>query len=237
MTGQQLTARYRERGLRDAAEARAQLVVLRLDTPGGLESSMRTMTQAIMASRVPVAVYVTPPGARAASAGMFLTLAAPVAAMAPGTNIGAAHPVGIGGGESDSIMTGKVVNDGAAFWASVPSLGSLLLYQPFGIPSPTAPAVRVSPWLVAAMTAGMTAFFGLVVRALVRAQRAEVLTGIQALVGRIGVAVTNLNPGGQVRVDSEMWSATAEYGSINAGEEVEVVDVEGVTLLVRRPSA
>jgi membrane-bound serine protease (ClpP class) len=394
-----LTERYLERGLRDAADAGAQLVVLRLDTPGGLESSMRAMAQAIMASRIPVAVYVDPPGARAASAGMFLTIAASVAAMAPGTNIGAAHPVGLGGGQADSVMTGKVVNDAAAFarslaeergrngiwteaavrrsvsltasealqqnvidivardlgdllqqldgrqvaaatetvtlhtegaeivdqpmklgerllhvitdpniayvlftlamvglvaelyhpglifpgvtgavslllalvafgslpinWAGVLLmiisvalviaelhtqgggvlgvgaiitfvLGSLLLYQPMGVPSPAAPAVRVSPWLVAALTTAMAAFFGLVIRSLVRAQRAPVLTGTQALLGRIGIAATDLVPTGQVRVDSEVWSAIAAYDTVRAGDEVEVIDVEGVTLIVRR---
>jgi membrane-bound serine protease (ClpP class) len=397
-----LTARYLDRGLREAADASAQLVVLRLDTPGGLESSMREMTKTIMASPVPVAVFVTPAGARAASAGMFLTIAAPIAAMAPGTNIGAAHPVGIGGGEADSVMAGKVVNDAAALarslaaergrngvwaesavrqsasitatealdqkvidvvahdlddllvqldgrqvtsaghtvtlhtagaeivdqpmrfgerllhvitdpniayllftlamiglvaelyhpglifpgltgalslilalvafdslpinWAGVLLLliavalviaelhtqgggvmgvgaivsfvlGSLLLYQPFGTPSPTAPSVRVNPWLVAAMTTAMAVFFGLVIRALVRAQRAPVLTGPQALIGRIGIALTDLEPAGRVSVDGEVWSAVAEYGSVRSGEEVEVTYIEGVTLHVRRPFA
>jgi membrane-bound serine protease (ClpP class) len=114
-------------------------------------------------------------------------------------------------------------------------LGSLLLYQPFGTQSPTAPAVRVDPWLVAAMTAGMAAFFGLVIRALVRAQRAPVVTGPQALIGRVGIALTNLEPTGRVRVDGEVWSAVAQYGAVRVGEEVEVADVEGVTLYVRRP--
>jgi membrane-bound serine protease (ClpP class) len=113
-----LTARYLERGLRQAADAGAQLVVVRLDTPGGLESSMRQMTQSLLSSPVPVAVYVAPPGARAASAGMFLTLAAHIAAMAPGTNIGAAHPVGLGG-QVDEVMVEKLVQDAAALARSV----------------------------------------------------------------------------------------------------------------------
>ncbi len=107
------TARYLTRGLGEAAAARAALVVLRLNTPGGLESSTRKMTEAMLSSPVPVVVYVAPAGARAASAGMFITIAAHVAAMAPGTNIGAAHPVGVGG-QADTVMTGKVVNDAAA---------------------------------------------------------------------------------------------------------------------------
>ena len=395
-----LTARYLERELHEAASARAELVVLRLNTPGGLESSMRRMTEAILASQVPVAVYVAPPGARAASAGMFITIAAHVAVMAPGTNIGAAHPVGIGGARADSVMTGKVVNDAAALaralaaergrnaawaeeavrrsvsitatealerdvidliapdldkllrqldgrqvrtaagqvtvrtaaarlieqpmrlherllhvitdpnvayllftiamvgimaelynpgmifpgvtgavslvlalvafgslpinWAGVLLLllaagltiaelyaegfgvfgvgalaafvlGSLMLYEPFGVPSPALPAVRVSPWLIAATAAGMSAFLVLVVRALVRVQRTPVVVGPQALVGRAGVALSNLEPTGQVRVDGEVWSAVAEDEAVRAGESVEVAAVEGVTLRVRRP--
>jgi len=78
-----LTARYLERALADAERDGASLLVMRLDTPGGLDTAMREMTQAILAARVPVVVYVAPSGARAASAGLFLALAAHVAAMAP----------------------------------------------------------------------------------------------------------------------------------------------------------
>jgi membrane-bound serine protease (ClpP class) len=114
-----ISARYVGRELdRAASDGATQLVVVQLDTPGGLDSSMRTMTQALLGSRVPVAVYVAPPGARAASAGMFITLAADVAAMAPGTEIGAAHPVQLRG-RSDSVMIDKLVNDTAAFARSI----------------------------------------------------------------------------------------------------------------------
>ncbi|MEW6580442.1 MAG: nodulation protein NfeD [Chloroflexota bacterium] len=108
-----LTAQYLDRILDDAKARGAQLVVLKLDTPGGLDSSMREMIQDILASPVPVAVYVTPSGARAASAGLFLLIAGHVAAMTPSTNTGAAHPVGLGG-DTDEVMTSKVVNDAAA---------------------------------------------------------------------------------------------------------------------------
>src|SRR5215469_9085976 len=87
------TSRHIERALRRAAADAAQLVVIRLDTPGGLVSSTRDIIQSVIASPVPVAVYVAPGGARAASAGTYIAYAANVAAMAPGTNIGAATPI------------------------------------------------------------------------------------------------------------------------------------------------
>ncbi|HEU0295529.1 MAG TPA: nodulation protein NfeD [Anaerolineales bacterium] len=106
-------ANYLKRALRDAEEQRASLVVIQMDTPGGLDHSMREIIQDILSSPVPVAVYVSPSGARAASAGLFILLSSDVAAMAPGTNTGAAHPVGLGG-EADDVSIAKAVNDAAA---------------------------------------------------------------------------------------------------------------------------
>jgi len=394
-----LTARYLERGLREARDSRAAAVVVRLDTPGGLETSMRKMTAAMLASPVPVVVYVSPPGARAASAGMFLTIAAHVAAMAPGTNIGAAHPVASGGGKMDAVMEGKVTNDAAALarslagargrnvkwaeeavrrsvsitaeealklnvidlvaadlpqvlaringrevvtasgkvtlqtaqaplrerpmswperilmaladpniayilftlgsigliaelynpgsifpgvtgavclilafavfgslpinWAGVlllliamglfaaelaaPGvgffavsgtaafvLGSLLLFTPFSTPSPVFPNVRVNPWLIAGTTISLAAFFLVALRAVMKTRNAPVTTGIEALLGQQGTALSALAPEGTVRVGSEVWSARAEGGPVAAGEAVQIVNVEGVTLRVKR---
>jgi membrane-bound serine protease (ClpP class) len=96
----------------------AELVVVELDTPGGLDVSMRQMVQRILASDVPVVVWVSPSGARAASAGVFVTMAAHVAAMAPGTSIGAAHPVNLGG-EQDDVTSEKATNDAAALLRSI----------------------------------------------------------------------------------------------------------------------
>ncbi len=109
------TAEFMVGAIHKAEEGGAQAIVLELDTPGGLDLSMRVIIKEILRSPVPVIVYVSPSGARAASAGAFITLAAHVAAMAPGTNIGAAHPVQMGGGEMDEEMAKKVENDAAAY--------------------------------------------------------------------------------------------------------------------------
>jgi membrane-bound serine protease (ClpP class) len=141
------TANYVARGLRLAAERGAALVVLRMDTPGGLDSSMRDINRAILASAVPVATYVTPSGARATSAGTYIVYTSHIAAMTPGTNVGAATPVSIGGGlplpgrdkdekdkkdseeEKDkpatapgSSMEAKAINDAVAYIRSLAEL-------------------------------------------------------------------------------------------------------------------
>jgi membrane-bound serine protease (ClpP class) len=97
-----------------AENERAQCLIIHLNTPGGLLKSTRNIVGDIIGSRVPVVVYVSPPGAQAASAGVFITLAAHIAVMAQGTNIGAAHPVNMQGG-MDSTMNEKVANDAVAF--------------------------------------------------------------------------------------------------------------------------
>lgn len=97
----------------------AEALVIELDTPGGLDISMREILKEMLGSPTPIVVYVSPSGARAASAGVFITIAAHVAAMAPGTNIGAAHPVSMGGEKMDKEMSKKVVNDAAAYLRSI----------------------------------------------------------------------------------------------------------------------
>ena len=109
-----------------ANEDQQELIVLNMDTPGGLDTSMRQIIKKIQSSEVPVATYVSPSGSRAASAGAFITIASHIAAMAPGTNIGAAHPVNMmgGGGEGGQAKTmkEKVVNDAAAYIRSLAEL-------------------------------------------------------------------------------------------------------------------
>ncbi|MFZ1983596.1 MAG: ATP-dependent Clp protease proteolytic subunit, partial [Desulfatitalea sp.] len=100
-------AEFLEDALQKASEEQAACLIIKLDTPGGSVEAMRKIVQAMYACEVPVVVYVSPSGARAASAGVMITMAADIAAMAPGTNIGAAHPVGAGGKDLDESMTEK----------------------------------------------------------------------------------------------------------------------------------
>jgi membrane-bound serine protease (ClpP class) len=114
-----VAAEYINHVLTEAQEGTAAAVVIRLDTPGGLDTSMRLIIKDITSSPVPVIVYVAPSGGRAASAGVFVLYAAHIAAMAPSTNVGAAHPVAMGGGEMDAVMKEKVENDAAAYIKSI----------------------------------------------------------------------------------------------------------------------
>jgi membrane-bound serine protease (ClpP class) len=110
-----VAAEYLHDALTTAQTSGAKALIVRLDTPGGLDTSMRLIIKDITAATVPVVVFVAPSGGRAASAGVFITLSAHVAAMSPGTNIGAAHPVAMGGGEMDKTMKEKVENDAVAY--------------------------------------------------------------------------------------------------------------------------
>jgi membrane-bound serine protease (ClpP class) len=116
-TIQPITADYLQRGLEEAARLQAQLVIVSMGTPGGLLESTRVMVQAIENSPVPVVIFISPTGSRAGSAGFFLLEAADIAAMAPGTNAGAAHPV-VEGGQMDPTLKQKIENDAAAFLRS-----------------------------------------------------------------------------------------------------------------------
>ncbi len=398
-----MNAQYLARVLDYARTVGAAAVVIEMNTPGGTDTAMRRMTQHMLGSPIPIIVYVSPSGARAGSAGVFIAMAADVAAMSPGTNIGAAHPVALGGGEVDKTMSEKITNDAAAYirtlaeakkhnadWAEkavresasitenqaldlkvidvvardvpellekvsgwqvttgagptvlatrgapiqrmtmnfaesvlhvlidpniaylllsigtigiiaelyhpgmwfpgitgaialilafvgldtlptngggvaliglavlllilelyVPShgilaaggivafvLGSLFLYAPISPVPPAFPGFGVSPWLIALVTGLMASFFLIVVRAAVQARRRRrnATEGLQleTLVGATGVATTDLAPNGTAQVSSELWSATADDGTIQAGETVEVVAVEGLRLKVRK---
>jgi membrane-bound serine protease (ClpP class) len=109
---------YLKTGIAEAERQHAEGVIVELNTPGGLLQATRDIVTEFLNTKVPIIVYVSPAGSRAASAGVFITLAAHVAVMAPGTNIGAAHPVSTQG-EMDSVMSGKVTNDAAAFIRSI----------------------------------------------------------------------------------------------------------------------
>lgn len=114
-----VAAEYLHDALAFAESSRAQALVVKLDTPGGLDTSMRLIIKDFTNATLPVVVYVSPSGGRAASAGVFITMAAHVAAMAPGTNIGAAHPVAMGSGEMDRTMKEKVENDAVSYLKSI----------------------------------------------------------------------------------------------------------------------
>ncbi len=113
-----VSAEFIRKSIAKAQEKRSEALVIQLDTPGGLDTSMRSSVKDIIGSEVPVVIFVSPSGSRAASAGVFLTLAAHIAAMAPGTNIGAAHPVSIGE-KMDKTVADKATNDAAAYIKSL----------------------------------------------------------------------------------------------------------------------
>ena len=119
-------AEYVSYEISQANAEKDSLIVLHMDTPGGLDTSMREIIKKIQSSEVPVASFVAPTGSRAASAGTFITIASHIAAMAPGTNIGAAHPINMLGGGNDNeqakTMEKKVVNDAAAYIRSLAEL-------------------------------------------------------------------------------------------------------------------
>jgi membrane-bound serine protease (ClpP class) len=115
-----VTSRIITQAIEKAEKENAEALVIELNTPGGLDEATRIITKAILNSPVPVIVYVAPSGSRAASAGVFITMSAHIAAMAPGTNIGAAHPVSLAG-QMDSTMAEKAANDAAAYLRSIAS--------------------------------------------------------------------------------------------------------------------
>ncbi len=116
-----VSSEYVRAGIEQAIRQQASLILIQINTPGGLDTSMREIIEKIISSPVPVAVYVAPSGVRSASAGFYILLAADVAAMAPGTNTGAAHPVFMGGAQPDDVMKQKVANDAAAYLRSIVS--------------------------------------------------------------------------------------------------------------------
>lgn len=114
-----VSSQFIREALQDAQNQGAECFVIQLDTPGGLMDSMRDIIKDILSARIPVIVYVHPSGSRAASAGVFISYAAHIVAMTPGTNMGAAHPVTIGQTDSSSAMMEKVTNDAAAYIRSL----------------------------------------------------------------------------------------------------------------------
>ena len=114
-----VVAEFLTKAIKRSTEQEAECLIIQMDTPGGLDLSMRSIIKEMMSSDIPIIVYVSPAGARAASAGAIITIAADIAVMSPGTNIGAAHPVALGGGEMGDEMAAKVENDAAAYVESI----------------------------------------------------------------------------------------------------------------------
>jgi len=386
-------ARYLDRGIDEAERTDAAAVLIKIDTPGGLDSAMRDIVKRINASEVPVITYVSPAGGRAASAGTFITMAGHVAAMAPNTAIGAAHPVGAGGEDIEGTLGDKITNDAVAYirgianergrnadWAEravrysesidsdeavelevvdfearsldgvieeadgrtvqvqgrpltlrlleapvvendmtvierflsilsdpniaflLLSLGALALIFEFVVPghifpgvfgaialllaffalgtlpvnwagvaliglamflfaaeayvagfgalgvggivalifggliltSTSNPEFQVNRWLLFSFSVVMGAFFLSAVGALIRTRRMPAYTGSQALVGRLAVVRSPLDPVGFVFLEGARWQATAEDGPIDEGERVRVTEVHGLKLTVKK---
>jgi len=351
-------ALYLGRSLDQAEKDGATAAVIALDTPGGLDSAMRDIIQHMQASRIPVIVYVSPAGGRAASAGAFITEAADVAAMAPNTAIGAASPVGSGGEDIQGTMKHKVTNDAAAYirglatshhrnadWAEravrkavslnseeavkqhvvdltapdlptlldridgrvvpvgghpvtlhtrhaavttlpmtglilpgiigglclllglfsmgmlpvnvaglaligfafllfiaelfIPTYGGLavggiisLVLGALMLIAPGTPGFEVSRPLIATIAGTTGALVALMVTMAVRAQRRQVTTGSEGLVGAIAEARTPLDPEGQVFLKGERWRAVSLDGSVPVGGRVQVRRMDNLTLFV-----
>ena len=388
-----ITSQYVVGGIEDAEAEEAECLILQLDTPGGLDTSMRDIIKKMLNSTIPVIVYVSPPGGRAASAGVFITLASNIAAMAPGTNIGAAHPVALGEGEIDEEMKAKMENDAAAYiktiaekrgrnaeWAekavresvsiteqeaieigvidfiandvnelieiidgvrvttasetriletkgaeiipvkmtfkdlflhsltnpniayillflgvygilgefsnpgsffpgivggislilafvafqSIPiNYGGLLLiifgmvlfvievYTPtfglltaggvtslilgsFMLSKSTAPFLRISLGLIISMSLASAAFFVFALSKGIKIQWKKPVTGREGLLGKVGIAKTDLTPEGTIFIHGERWQASTKGETIQEGEEAEVLEVRGLRLIVKK---
>ena len=388
-----IIAEHIENGFQQAERDRDDLILITINTPGGLDTSMREIIHAILTSKIPVVTYVSPTGSRAASAGYFVLLSADVAAMAPGTNTGAAHPVMLGGGKMDDVMKEKVTNDSAAFMRSIVSkrgrnvqvaesavresksftdqealsqhlvdavapteqdlfkqldgksitrfngekltlhlagknvseldmtlkqrilsflmdpnvsfivlaIGLLALYVEFNHPGAIVPGVvgfffvvlavfalnvlpvrytalalilmafvffaleakfashgvltvagiaaltigalllvdtpipqmRVHLWTALAVSVPLGLITTFLMGIALKARRAKITTGVEGLIGEIGIARTPLTPEGKVFVHGELWNATAS-GTVEAGEQVRVRAIDGLRLEVER---
>ena len=388
-----ITSQYVVSGIENAEEEEVECLILQLDTPGGLDTSMRDIIKKMLNSTIPIIVYVSPSGGRAASAGAFITLASNIAAMAPGTNIGAAHPVAIGTEEIDEETKAKMENDAAAYiktiaekrgrniqWAekavresvsiteqeaieigvidfiandvnelieiidgvrvttasetrtlktkgaeiipvkmtfkdlflhslTSPNVAYILLflgiygilgefshpgsffpgivggislilafvafqsipinyagllliifgivllvievYTPtfgvltaggvtslvlgsFMLSKSTAPFLRISLGLIIPMSLATAAFFVFALSKGIKIQWKKPVTGRESLIGKIGIAKTDLTPEGTIFIHGERWQATNKGETIKEGEEVEVLEVKGLNLIVKK---
>ncbi|NNM81326.1 MAG: nodulation protein NfeD [Burkholderiales bacterium] len=207
------TSDFISSGLTKAENEGFQLAVIELDTPGGLDSSMRSIIRKILASPVPVAVYVMPSGARAASAGTYILYAAHIAAMAPGTNLGAASPVEIGGKPGNTMMH-KVTNDAAAYIRSLAELrgrnadwGELAVRNAESIPANKALQLHVIDYVAPSLSKLLDALDGKTI---------ETASGNRILSTRNARIVT-LSPGWKIRLLSIITDPNIAYALMVIG--------------------
>jgi membrane-bound ClpP family serine protease len=248
------SAEWAKEALDQAKDKKASLVIFRLDTPGGLDDSMRKIIKRILAAPMPVVVYVSPNGARAASAGLYITEAADVAAMAPQTNIGSATPISLGGVSLILALFGLaqlpinvaglllillafglfvaeafITSHGALAIGGVVSLvfGGLLLFNTNN------DAYEISVPIVIFTAALLGSFFAWVIGKAVQARHREVHTGSEELLGKIGTVRSPLDPVGHVFVNGALWRArTRDDSTLDVGEQIVVEEIQGLTLTV-----
>jgi membrane-bound serine protease (ClpP class) len=192
------SADFARRSIERAAQAKASLVILRIDTPGGLDTSMREIIKAILASPIPVAAFVAPSGARAASAGTFILYAAHVAAMAPGTNLGAASPVSLMNSNEESkkgdTMTRKVTNDAVAYIRGLAELRK-----------------RNADWAEKAVREGVSLPAAEALKMKVIEHVAADVPALLKALGREGAQVTQVEPDWRTRVLAVVTNPSVAY--------------------------
>jgi membrane-bound serine protease (ClpP class) len=217
-------------GAIDEAEAvGATALVIRVDTPGGLLEATRELVRAILAAEVPVVVYVTPPGARAGSAGVFITLAAHVAAMAPATNIGAAHPVGAFGSDVQGEMARKVENDAAAWARSLaltrgrnPEWAEKAVRESAAIPAEEAVKAGVVDLLAVDLTALLGAVDG----------REVEVAGTRRRLETAGIAVRQVEMTGRQKLVKHLANPNLMYVMLLAGLFLIFLELKNPGLIV-----